>query len=146
MAEIRFHHISLTCRDPLAVERFYTTHFGFIRARVVDIGGGGQIVFLRNREMYLELFQATADAPVAPAEGDGYPWPSVRNFSFMVDDVDRKLAEMGSAAVVAFGPLAFDSFIPGWKSVWLRDPDGRLVQITQGFGDELCPPPLPTSP
>ncbi|MFO1154041.1 MAG: VOC family protein [Rhodospirillales bacterium] len=145
MAEVRFHHISLTCRDPLAVERFYSTHFGFMRARVVDLGAGGQIVFLRNREMYLELFQATADAPVAPAEGDGYPWPSVRNISFMVDDVDRKLAEMGAGAVVAFGPLAFDAFIPGWKSAWLRDPDGRLVQITQGFCDDRCPPPPPAS-
>jgi glyoxylase I family protein len=143
VAEVRFHHISLTCRDPLAVERFYTIHFGFVRARVVDLGNGGQIVFIRNREMYFELFQATADAPVAPAEQDGYPWPSVRNISFMVDDVDRKLTDMGSAAVVAFGPLAFDAFIPGWKSAWLRDPDGRLVQITQGYHDDPCPPPLP---
>ena len=35
MAEIQIHHISLTCRDPLAVERFYTRHFGFVRGRVV---------------------------------------------------------------------------------------------------------------
>ena len=45
-------------------------------------------------------------------------------------------------AAVTFGPLSFDAFIHGWKSVWLRDPDGRLVQVTQGFRDEPCPPSL----
>ncbi len=142
MAEIRFHHISLTCRDLLATERFYIRHFGFTRARVVQVGDG-QIIFIRNREMYFELFQATAEAPVAPAENDGYPWPSVRNISFMVDNVDAKIAEMGADAVVTFGPLSFDAFIQGWRSVWLRDPDGRLVQVTQGYRDDPCPPPPP---
>ena len=63
MAEIRFHHVSLTCRDPLAVERFYTKHFGFMRARVVR-AGETEIVFIRNREMYLELFRATEERPI----------------------------------------------------------------------------------
>jgi glyoxylase I family protein len=142
MSEVRFHHISLTCPDPLAVERFYTKHFGFTRARVVT-AGDTTIVFIRNREMYFELFKATAERPVAEAEGDGYPWPSVRNFSFMVDSVDAKLAAMGADAKVTFGPLNFDAFIPGWRSVWVRDPAGNLVQITQGFVDEACPPPSP---
>jgi glyoxylase I family protein len=44
---------------------------------------------------------------------------------------------------VVFGPLGFDTFIPGWRSVWLRDPAGNLVQITQGFTDQTDPPPLP---
>ena|SRR5271166_5851815 len=142
MPEIRFHHISLTCPDPLAVERFYTRHFGFSRARLVPLGDG-QIVFIRNREMYLELFRATAPAPVAPAEGDGYPWPSVRNFSFIVDDIDAKLMAMGADAKITQGPLSFDNFIPGWRSVWLRDPAGNLVQITQGYVDAETAPPLP---
>jgi glyoxylase I family protein len=142
MPEIRFHHISLTCPDPLAVERFYTRHFGFSRARLVPLGDG-QIVFIRNREMYLELFRATAPGPVAPAEGDGYPWPSVRNFSFIVDDIDAKLMAMGADAKITQGPLSFDNFIPGWRSVWLRDPAGNLVQITQGYVDAETVPPLP---
>ena len=91
MAEARFHHLSLTCDDPIAVERFYTKHFGFRRARVVDLGGGAQIVFLRGAGTLLELFRAAQPNPLKPSEGDGYPWSGVRNFSFEVDDVDRKL-------------------------------------------------------
>jgi len=142
MAELGFHHISLTCQDPSATERFYTKHFGFTRARVVTLGEDNRIVFLRGPGVYLELFHATLDNPLLQPRNDGYPWPGGRNFSFEVADVDAKLAAMGEAAEVAFGPLNFDDFIPGWRLAWLRDPDGNLVQITQGYRDQNDPPPL----
>ena len=143
MAEVRIHHLSLTCDDPIAVERFYTKHFGFRRARVVDLGQGAQIVFLRGAGTLLELFRSAQPNPLKPAEGDGYPWSGVRNFSFEVDDVDGKIAEMGSDAVVTFGPMSFDAFIPGWRSAWLRDPAGNIFQITKGYTDQENPPALP---
>ncbi len=136
-------HISLTCDDPIAVERYYTKHFGFRRARVVDMGQGAQIVFLRGAGTVLELFRADEPKPVAQATGDGYHWSGVRNISFEVDDVDRKIEEMGSDAVVTFGPLSFDDIIPGWRSAWLRDPTGNIIQITKGYADQQNPPPLP---
>jgi glyoxylase I family protein len=139
MAGIAFHHIALTCRDPIAVERWYTRHFGFRRARVVSLDDG-QIVFLKGPGLYLELFQATAERPVPPPRNDGNPWPGVRNISFAVADVDAKVADMGGDATVVFGPISFEAFIPGWRSVWLRDPGGDLVQLTQGFTDQHPPP------
>jgi glyoxylase I family protein len=142
MPEIRFHHISLTCQDPIAVERFYTTHFGFKRGRVVPLGDR-QIVFLQGVGIRLELFQATEDRPIPPPERDGYPWPSVRNISFEVDNIDAKLKAMGDDAKIAFGPLDFEAFIRGWRSVWLWDPTGNLVQLTQGCVDQENPPSLP---
>lgn len=136
-------HISLTCDDPIAVERYYTKHFGFRRARVVDMGQGAQIVFLRGAGTVLELFRADEPKPVAQATGDGYHWSGVRNISFEVDDVDRKIEDMGPDAVVTFGPLGFDAIVPGWRSAWLRDPTGNIIQITRGYTDQQNPPPLP---
>ena len=143
MSDPSHHHISLTCDDPIAVERFYARHFGFRRVRVVDIGQGAQIVFLRGAGTLLELFRAAQPNPLKPADGDGYPWTGVRNFSFEVDDVDRKIEEMGSDAVVTSRPQGFDDFIPGWRSAWLRDPAGNIIQITKGYTDQENPPPLP---
>src|SRR3954454_17473441 len=122
----RIHHISLTCGDPIAVERYYTKHFGFHRARVVPIGDA-QIVFIRNGDFLLELFQATQENPLKPPKNDGYPWPGVRNFSFEVDDVEAKVREMGDDARVQSGPMSFGDFIPGWRSTWLVDPGGNLI-------------------
>jgi len=143
MTDIHFHHISLTCKDPIATERFYTRHFGFVRARVVELGEGNQIVFIRGANIRLELFKATEQAWIKPPQNDGYPWPSVRNISFEVPDIDAHVKAMGADARIAFGPLDFGSFIPGWRSVWIRDPDDYLVQLTQGFVDAETVPPLP---
>ena len=139
-----FHHISLNCKDPLATERFYRDHFGFKRARVVQLPDARQIVFLKGPQVYLELFPAQGERPASPdSGGDGPLYPGVRGISFMVDNIDDQLAAMGSEAHITFGPLDFGSFIPGWKSVWLADPDGNIVQVTQGFTDQENPPPRP---
>jgi glyoxylase I family protein len=141
---MQLHHISLSCRDPLVIERFYTRHFGFQRARVIPLPDGQQIVFLKGNNVYLELFLAQGEPPASPnTSGEGLLYRGVRNISFIVDNVDAHIAVMGDAAHISFGPLDFSAFIPGWRSIWLADPEGNIVQVTQGFVDQESPPPLP---
>ena len=140
MATPRFFHIALACRDPLSLERFYTKHFGFRRAQVFVLGDQ-QIVFLKSDTIYLELFQARLPAPVAPAAGDGPWYPGLRHLAFTVDDVDAKLAELGSEVRVTQMPLDFDDFIPGWRSAWVADPEGNILELTRGYLDEPESPP-----
>jgi len=45
--------------------------------------------------------------------------------------------------VLTLGPLSFESFIPGWKAAWLADPEGNIVEVSQGFVDQQNPPPAP---
>lgn len=136
-----FSHVALNCRDPLATERFYVRHFGFRRARVIPLGAE-QIVFLKAGTVYLELFQATGERPAPPLEKDGPGHRGVRHLAFQVDNVDAALARMGADAVVTLGPLDFDAFIPGWRTVWVSDPDGNIVEISQGYTDQDNPPSL----
>jgi glyoxylase I family protein len=133
--------MGLVCRDPIATERFYTRHLGFRRARVVDLGAGDSIVFLKAGTCYLELFRATQDSPVAAPQGPGPEYPGWRHLAFKVDDVDAKLAEMGADARITAGPMSFDAFIPGWKTAWVADPDGNIVEISQGYVDQDDLPP-----
>jgi glyoxylase I family protein len=128
-----FHHIALNCKDMGATEQFYSTHFGFRRARTITLPDA-QIIFLRAGDAYLELFQAKSDS--VAAQQDGPAAQGIRHVAFRVDDVDAKLAEMGAAAKVTLGPFGFDAFIPGWRTVWVTDPDGNIIEISQGFRDE----------
>ncbi len=136
----RFAHVALNCRAMAATERYYSRHFGFRRARVIPLGET-QIVFLRSGDMLLELFEGEGEGAIGAA--DGPHAPGVRHLAFSVEDVDAQLAAMGEEAVVTLGPLAFDDFIPGWRTVWLRDPDGTIVEVSQGYVDQADPPPLP---
>jgi len=137
-----FSHVALTCKDPIAVERFYTKYFGFSRGSVFDIGGGNQLVFIKSGNVYLELFPGASDRPTPAPEKDGYGSVGVRHIAFQVDNVDAKLAEMGADAKITLGPLDFDAFIPGWRTVWVADPEGNIVEISQGYKDQANPPAL----
>ncbi|HEY9783033.1 MAG TPA: VOC family protein [Leptolyngbyaceae cyanobacterium] len=139
-----FSQVALTCFDPIATEEFYTKHFGFKRARVAPLPDGDRIVFIKmgDSAFYLELFKAKEERTLPPPTNDGPQYPSVRHLAFKVDNVDAKLAQMGADAKITLGPLNFDDYIPGWRTVWIADPDGRIVEISQGFTDQDDPPSL----
>jgi glyoxylase I family protein len=141
MSNTTFAHVGINCQDPIASEQFYTRNFGFQRTRVVPLGDQ-QIVFLRLGDIYLELFQAKGKSPQAPVTDDGPSYPGWRHIAFRVDNVDAKLAAMGGDARITLGPLSFDDFIPGWRSAWIADPDGNIIEISQGYVDQLTPPSL----
>ncbi|MGF1425309.1 VOC family protein [Kitasatospora sp. LaBMicrA B282] len=134
----RWHHVGLNCRDQRRTEEFYTRWFGFRRARTVPVGEG-EIVFLRNGDAYLELFPAGGEpgepGEVGRADGPGRPG-TVRHLAFRTESVADFLAALGDAAEITLGPLDFDDLLPSWRTVWLRDPDGTVVEVSQGFQDQ----------
>jgi glyoxylase I family protein len=136
-----FSHVAISCQDPIAVERFYRTHFAFRRARVYA-PGPDQVVMLRAGSVHLELFRATRAVLGPPAGGAGPEHPGWRHIAFLVDDLDRKLAEMGDDARLTLGPLDMGQFVPGMRVAWLADPEGNVVELNQGYVDEADPPAL----
>ena len=135
MTAIAFNHVALNCRDMAATERYYSQHFGFRRARVIPLGES-EIVFLKAGDFYLELFAAEEFDHVA-AEGDGPHAQGIRHLAFQVDDIDGVISAMGEAAQITLGPLDFSDFIPGWRTVWVADPEGNVIEISQGFVDQV---------
>lgn len=136
-----FSHIGISCLDPLAVERWYTRYFGFTRARVVPLGAD-QLVFIKSGDMYLELFKTNEKRPLPDPQKDGYAFEGFRHIAFQVESIDAKLAELGAEAKITLGPLDFSDFIPGWRTVWVADPEGNIVEISQGYQDQDNPPAL----
>lgn len=138
MIQPKFLHLGITCKDPGKFEAFYTKHFGMKRARTIELGEGKELIFLKDENgFYFELIPMEEERPIPFAEADGPHYPGYRHLAFMVDDVDAKLKEMGDDAVITLGPLGFDAFIKGWRTVWIKDPEGNIVEISQGYQDEI---------
>ena len=94
------------------------------------------VVFLRSGSVLLELFPAGTDPAAGPAGADGsHAAGTVRHIAFQTDDVDALLEQMGDQAAVTLGPAGFDAVIPGWRTAWIRDPDGVIVEVSQGYHD-----------
>ena len=141
MANSTFAQVALNCRDMRATERFYTRYFEFRRVRLIPLGEQ-EIIFLKLDNVYLELFQAEGEPSGVAKAADGPHQEGIRHIGFQVDNIDAKLAELGSDAHITLGPLDFDDFIPGWRTVWISDPDGNIVEISQGYRDQDSPPPF----
>jgi glyoxylase I family protein len=138
MTKTEFAHVGLNCRDMAVTEKFYVDNFGFRRARVVPLGEGKQIVFIKSKTVWLELFQAEGNE--APVQGDGPSAAGFRHMAFSVDNVESKIKELGDSVEVTLGPLHFDDFIQGWAGAWVKDPDGRIIELSEGYQDEENPP------
>lgn len=102
---------------------------------MIPLGDDNYILFLKNDHSYLELFKAETERPIPPSGKDGPNYPGWRHIAFQVEDVDLKLAEMGKDADISMGPLDFSAFIENWKTVWIKDPDGNIIEISQGYKD-----------
>src|SRR5438477_4121227 len=104
MTALTFSHVAISCKDPLATERFYSKYFGFKRARVIPLGTD-QIVFIKSGDSYLELFRAKERATIPPAGQDGPWYPDWCHISFQEDNVEARLAEMREGDRITLGPL-----------------------------------------
>jgi glyoxylase I family protein len=71
-------------------------------------------------------------------------YSGVRKLTFLVDDVERQLAEMGSDLRIS--QTLRPGLIPGSKSVWITDPSGNVIELIEGYRDEADPPPPPAVP
>lgn len=132
---MKWSHVGLNCRDLDSTERFYSSVFGFTRARTVPLEGAERVVFLRHDDAYLELFAAKGELPAADADGPAQAG-TIRHLAFQVDSVDDFLAGLNGSAPTTLGPMDFDEVIPGWRTVWISDPDGVVIEVSQGYVDE----------
>ena len=97
-------------------------------------------MFLKAGSCYLELFRATATSPAPAATGPGPDTPAGGISRSRSTTSTPSWPRSAPTAKVTAGPMDFDAFIPGWRSAWVADPDGNIVEISQGFVDEEHPP------
>jgi glyoxylase I family protein len=136
MAKTTFSHIGLVAKDPLKLEEFYTKYFGFIRTRVYA-PGPDQVVMIKKDSMYFEIFKATEERPdPAPVEA-GPMYPCWRHVCFSVDNLEEMIDILKDVTQITLGPADMSVFIPGMKVVWLADPEGNIIELSEGYKDEF---------
>ncbi len=141
MAKLRFSHVALNCQNPITTEQFYCQYLGFKRSRVYD-PGEHQVVMIKLGDCYLELFPSKGARPVNAPEKDGYDFTGLRHFCLEVDDLSELLQNLEGVAEVSLGPLDMSTYIADMRVAWIKDPDGNIVELNQGYQDEANPPPL----
>ncbi len=119
----RLDHLVLTVRDLEATCEFYRQVLGM---KVVTFGGGRKALVFGQQKINLHLagqeFEPKAARPT-PGSGD-----LCFITSLPLNEVITHLQE--SAVVIEEGPVKRTGAIGPIESVYLRDPDGNLVEIS----------------
>lgn len=134
---MKFVHVALSCFDLQKTEAFYCRYFNFRRARYIPLGDDNAIIFIKSNNVYLELFKSSEPRPIPQADKDGQNYPGWRHIAFQVESVTTFMDQFSGEIDISLGPLDFSDLIPNWKTVWLKDPDGNVIEVSQGYKDEI---------
>ncbi len=124
---IQFGHVGLNCLDVETTERFYSRFLGFRRDTEIKLGDN-RLVFISSGDVVLELFEANGASELMPG-ATGPTTTGFRHFAIKVSDVAAILADITGMAEITQGPLDLSEYGLSAVIAWLRDPDGRILEI-----------------
>ena len=133
---VAFNHLGQVVTDLERAKRFYIEVFDFTPQREIQPGDGlsAQLMglepplgltasYLARDGLVLELLHYGAAGQTQPYESRAMNQPGLTHLSLSVTDVDATLAR-----VAEFGGEVLDATNIGF-GVFVRDPDGQLVEI-----------------
>ena len=126
-------HIAFSCKDRKTLEKFYSHHFGFQRARVFNAGKPDEFVMLRQGSMCLELFQETEASQTS--RGDVHAI-GFKHLAFEVPDLDAALAALRADGIQTEAIYDCSSIVKGMRVTFFNDPDGNRLELMQGDQDQ----------
>jgi catechol 2,3-dioxygenase-like lactoylglutathione lyase family enzyme len=114
MKPVQLHHTSINVRDIDRSRQFYERVLGLQAIERPDLGMPGRWYGIGAGQLHL-----------IQCEPMGMPIdPSGPHFAIQVDDLDAARRELAAAGLEVLDP--------GNDQLWVRDPDGNVVEITTG--------------
>ncbi len=132
---LRVDHLVLTCRDVAATIRFYTEVLGM---REVTFGAGRKALSFGRQKINLHpVGQAGGAADGGVAAVAARPTPGSVDLCLIVaEPVPAILAHLAACGVpVEQGPIMRTGALGPIESVYVRDPDGNLIELSWYVGD-----------
>ena len=112
MKPITLHHSSIRVSDVARSVEFYEGLLGLRAIPRPDFGFPGRWYGIGHGQLHL----IQGDAPGGSLD------PSGPHFAIAVEDLDAARRELASAGV--------ETLDPGGSQLWLRDPDGNVIELT----------------
>jgi catechol 2,3-dioxygenase-like lactoylglutathione lyase family enzyme len=116
-------HLVLTVADPDRTAAFYREVLGM---EEVVFGGGRRALSFGTQK--INLHQAGAEFQPAARK----PTPGSADLCFLVESLQDVIARLGQSGVtIEEGPVTRTGACSPLRSVYIRDPDGNLVELSE---------------
>ena len=127
-------HIALNCTDIKKQENFYTTYFGFRRARVFNKGESNEFIMLRLGSTCIELFKSNNSKPDVMG---GEQQIGFKHLAFEVSDIEEIVQALHQGGIKTDEIVDCSSVVEGLRVCFFRDPDGNILELMEGYQDEI---------
>jgi len=127
----RIDHLVLTCRDVAATIRFYTEVLGM---REVTFGAGRKALAFGRQKINLHAAGQVAQGPAGSvAAVAARPTPGSADLCLIVaEPLAAVVAHLAACGIpVEAGPVVRTGALGPIDSVYLRDPDGNLIELSR---------------
>lgn len=127
---LQLHHIHLVMADPRAGQAWYVKHFGAVAGKRL---GGVDVVrtqFDTADVPGAEITFSKTSAPTVPTKGR-----AVDHIGFEVRDIEAVVATLQAAGIKTDGPIRNSTNTSGLRIVYVTDPWGTEIEITQGLAE-----------
>jgi catechol 2,3-dioxygenase-like lactoylglutathione lyase family enzyme len=150
---VRFTHVGICVADLPRARRFYCEGLGFTQVSELRISGEPAATLLQMPEVdlhavYLErdgmrielLHYIVPRCSVPESNARSLNQVGLTHLSMRVDDLHRTLGDLErvGAATIEHSRIAIPDF--NAAAVFVRDPDGTLIELVQAPGDPALPP------
>ncbi len=133
---LRLDHLVLTCRDVAATIRFYTEVLGM---REVTFGVGRKALSFGRQKINLHPVGQTG----GPANGGvaavaARPMPGSADLCLIVaEPAAAVIAHLATCGVpIEQGPVVRTGALGPIESIYVRDPDGNLIELARYVGED----------
>ena len=125
---IQMHHIHMMVPNPADAQTWYVQHFGAVAG--TRRGGVGLVrsQFATVNVPGTEITLSQSDVPQMPTKGR-----AVDHIGFEVKDIDVFVARLTAGGVKTDGEVRNSAHASGLRSVYITDPWGTEIEITQGL-------------
>jgi catechol 2,3-dioxygenase-like lactoylglutathione lyase family enzyme len=134
----RIDHLVLTCRDVAATIRFYTEVLGM---KVVTFGNGRKALSFGRQKFNLHPIGQTAEGGAGKVAAiAARPTPGSADICLIVaENAAAIVAHLAVCGIpVDEGPVVRTGALGPIESVYVRDPDGNLIELAR-YVDEAAP-------
>ncbi len=135
MSSFAINHLALNCRNVGAQESFYLKHFGFKRSRTFNAGKPNEFIMLKLGPFRLELFPT--DSAKTLNQRGGEQAIGFKHLAFDVPKLEPAIEALRRDGIEPDPVIDFGAVIPGARLVFFRDPEGNIIELMEGYRDEV---------
>jgi glyoxylase I family protein len=135
MSSFAINHLALNCRNVAAQESFYSKHFGFKRSRTFNAGKPNEFIMLKLGSFRLELFPT--DSAKTMNQDGGEQLIGFKHLAFDVPKLEPAIEALRGDGIEPDRVIDFGAFIPGSRLVFFHDPEGNILELMEGYQDEV---------